>query len=190
MAKAQKVPPTEWWPLSRFKTYADNPREHTEAAIAQFAKAILRYGFRVPVLAKFSTGDLVDGHFRLKAAEKAGLTEVLVMDCDDMSEEEIRGFRISVNKMPELADWAQDPLLRELDAIQSAGEKLDESGPIGFELEDFEAPTVTEDWDFSAVADVFVVTITGSLPLEDEVRDRLRGLTGVTIEASSLQRPA
>lgn len=184
---AEKIPVLERWPLSRFKPYLDNPRKHSEAGIDQFAKAILKYGFRIPVLAR-SSGDVVDGHFRLKAAERAGLTEVLVMIADDMTEEEIRGFRLSVNKMPELADWEQDALLRELEALDKAGVELSESGPIGFELEEYDPKLATEDWDLSPTTDVFVLTITGSLPIEDEVRARLKGIEGITIEASSLQR--
>lgn len=185
--KSPKVPVLEMWPISRFKPYLNNPRKHSEAAVAQFAKAIQKYGFRIAVLVK-STGDVIDGHFRLKAAEHAGLSEVLVQIADDMTEEEIRGFRLSVNKMPELADWDQDPLLRELEALAAGGEKLAEDGPIGFELEEYDPKLATEDWDLSPTTDVFVLTITGSLPIEDEVRARLKGIEGITIEASSLQR--
>lgn len=179
----------EKWPLSRFRVYAENPREHSDSAVDQFAKAIQRFGFRIPVLVK-STGEVIDGHFRLKAAEKAGMAEVPIELADDMSEADIRAFRLSVNRMPELATWAQDPLLRELEALQAGGEKLEADGAVGFELEEFDAPITTEDWDFTPVHDVFVVTITGSLPLEDEVRERLKGIPGITIEASSLQRTA
>lgn len=184
---ARPLPAIEVWPLSKFLPYADNPREWSDEKVDQFAKAILRFGFRIPVLVK-STGEVVDGHFRLKAAEKAGLSEVTTINCDDMSDEDIRAFRISVNAMAGLAGWAQDPLLRELEALRASGEQLTADGPIGFELEDYDAPISVEAWDFTPTMDVFVVTITGSLPMEDEVRERLRGLEGVTIEASSLQR--
>ena len=177
----------EHWPLARFRPYPGNPREHSADAVAQFAKAILRFGFRVPVLA-LSGGEVIDGHFRLKAAAKAGLAEVPVLLADDMSPADIRAFRLSVNRMPELAEWAEDNLLRELEGIESAGEVLDEAGPVGFELEDFDRNVKPEAWDFSPTHDVFVVTIVGPLPIEDEVRARLTGLGGVTIEASVLQR--
>jgi hypothetical protein len=179
----------EQWPLTRFKPYKVNPRKHSEEAVAQFATALQRFGFRVPVLAR-SDGELIDGHFRLKAAEKAGLTQVPVMLADDMSPEAIRAFRLSVNRMSELADWDQDNLLRELEALQDGGEKLDENGPLGFELEEFDHKVKSEEWDFTPVRDLFVVTLTGSLPLEDEVRARLKGLEGVVIEASSVPRSA
>lgn len=183
------LPEVERWPLSKFKPYPNNPRKHSEEKIEQFAKAILRFGFRIPILVK-SSGDVVDGHFRLKAAERAGLSEVTVMLADDMSEIDIKAFRVSVNKIPELAEWSQDLLFKELEAIQAGGEVLDVDGPIGFELEEFDHKLKTESWDFTPVGDLFVVTITGALPVEDEVRERLRGLAGVVIECSTVPRSA
>lgn len=177
------------WPLSKFKPYKLNPRKHSDAAIEQFAKAIRRFGFRVPVLAK-SDGTVVDGHFRLKAAERAGLKEVRVEIADDMSDADVRQFRISVNKMPELAEWDEDLLFKEMEEIQAAGGELGADGPIGFEFEEYDPKVQAEGWDFTPVRDLFVVTITGSLPMEAEVRERLRGLEGVTIEASSVPRSA
>lgn len=186
---ARGKPVVETWPITKFKPYKLNPRKHSDEAVAQFALALGRFGFRVPVLAK-SDGELIDGHFRIKAAEKAGINEVPVLIADDMTAEEIRAFRLSVNRMAELAEWDQDNLLRELESLQSGGEKLAEDGAIGFELEEFDHKLQSEAWDFSPVRDVFVITLTGPLPLADEVRARLKGLEGVTIEASSLQRSA
>jgi hypothetical protein len=191
-----RTPPTsarrlqlEHWPIGRFVRYEGNPRRHSDEVIAQVAKALAAFGFRVPVLAR-SDGTLVDGHLRLRAAGKIGLTEIPVILADDMTPEEIRAFRISVNKMAELADWDEDALLRELEQIQSEGfADLGVGGEIGFDLGDVgDAVAEIEAWDMSATRDIFVVTIQGSLPIEAEVRERLRGLEGVSIEASVIQR--
>ena len=186
-AKGQEVGASgrglEYWAIGKFKPYADNPRKHTEEVIAQVAEAIDRFGFRVPMLAR-SDGTVVDGHLRLKAAERLGLEELPVLLCDDMTDEQIRAFRVSVNKMAELAEWDEDLLRKELEAIPPA--ELGEDGPIGFDLEELDDPLPVDAWDFSPVRDLFVVTLTGSLPLEAEVRERLKGLEGVTIEASTI----
>ena len=62
-------------------------------------------------------------------------------------------------------------------------------GALGFDLADMgDVPTTVEAWDMGPTQDIFVLTLTGTLPLEADVRERLRGLAGVTIEASVLQR--
>jgi hypothetical protein len=173
-------------PLEWFKPHEANPRKHSPEAIAQFALALKRFGFRAPILAK-STGEVVDGHFRLKAAQHLKLTEVPVLLVDDMSEAEVKAFRLSVNRMAELADWDQDLLLNNLVELQTGGEVLGPDGPIGFELEAFDPKLAVESWDFSPTKDRFVITLTGSKPFEAEVRERLKGLNAVHIEVSTLE---
>lgn len=188
MAEADVISkPSELWPIGRLVFYENNPRKHSSAKVEQFAAAIKEFGFRVPVLAK-SDGTVVDGHFRLKAAQALGLEKVPVVTCDDMTEEEIRRFRLSVNRMAELAEWDQDGLLKELETIEQEGFKLHEDGPVGFGLEDIDPDLSLDGWDFTPTKDTFVVTVTGSLPLEAQVRERLKGLEGVNIEASVLQK--
>jgi ParB-like chromosome segregation protein Spo0J len=93
----------ETWPIERCIEYARNPRKN-DHAVDKVAAAIREFGFRVPICAKID-GTVVDGHLRLKAAKKLGLTEVPVVLADDMSEAQIKAFRLSVNKVAELADW-------------------------------------------------------------------------------------
>ena len=93
----------ETWPIDRCIDYARNPRKN-DHAVDKVAAAIKEFGFRVPIVAK-SDGLVVDGHLRLKAAKKLGLTEVPVILADDMTEAQIKAFRLSVNKVAELAEW-------------------------------------------------------------------------------------
>jgi ParB-like chromosome segregation protein Spo0J len=44
--------------------------------------SIREFGFQIPVVAR-SDGEVVDGHLRLKAARKLGITEVPVILCDE-----------------------------------------------------------------------------------------------------------
>ncbi|RLA39668.1 MAG: chromosome partitioning protein ParB [Gammaproteobacteria bacterium] len=108
----------EQWPIDRFIEYENNPRIN-DHVVDQFAELIERFGFRVPMLVK-SDGLIVDGHFRLKAARKIGLKLLPVILCDDMSDDEIRAFRLSVNKAAELADWDMDLLAEEIKALQDS----------------------------------------------------------------------
>ena len=74
----------ETWPIDKLIEYARNPRKN-DHAVDRVAAAIREFGFRVPVVAK-SDGTVVDGHLRLKAAKKLGLTEVPVVLADDMTD--------------------------------------------------------------------------------------------------------
>jgi hypothetical protein len=61
----------ETWPIERCIGYARNPRKN-DHAVDRVASAIREFGFRVPIVAK-SDGTVVDGHLRLKAAERLGI---------------------------------------------------------------------------------------------------------------------
>jgi ParB-like chromosome segregation protein Spo0J len=105
----------ETWPIERCIDYARNPRKN-DHAVDKVAAAIREFGFRVPIVAK-SDGLVVDGHLRLKAAKKLGLAEVPVILADDMTEAQIKAFRLSVNKLAELAEWDLELLKIELDEL-------------------------------------------------------------------------
>lgn len=108
----------ETWPIDKLVEYARNPRKN-DHAVDRVAAAIREFGFRVPVVAK-SDGTVVDGHLRLKAAKKLGLTEVPVVLADDMTDLQIKAFRLSVNKMAELAEWDEELLAVELLDLNAA----------------------------------------------------------------------
>jgi DNA modification methylase len=98
--------------------YARNPRKN-DHAVDKVAAAIREFGFRVPIVAN-SDGTIVDGHLRFKAARKLGLDTVPVLLADDMSEAQIKAFRISVNKVAELAEWDDELLMLELSELQES----------------------------------------------------------------------
>ena len=133
----KKLAPTtglilETWPLNKLVEYARNPRKN-DHAVDRVASAIRDYGFRVPIIAK-SDGTIIDGHLRFKAARKLGLSEVPVILGDDLSEAQIKAFRLSVNKVAELADWDFDFLKLELGELQDMGFNLDLTGFADEEL--------------------------------------------------------
>jgi ParB-like chromosome segregation protein Spo0J len=99
------------------------------------AAAIREFGFRVPILAK-SDKTIVDGHLRLKAAKKLGLEKVPVLLCDDMTDIQVRAFRLSVNKVSEFADWDDEMLRVELDELGKDGFDIELTG---FSLDEVQA---------------------------------------------------
>ena len=77
----------EYWPIERLTEYPRNPRKN-DAAVDQMGASILEFGFAIPVLAR-SSGEVIDGHLRLKAARKMGswpggdTTRIPVIPCDE-----------------------------------------------------------------------------------------------------------
>jgi DNA modification methylase len=116
----------EMWPIDRCIEYARNPRKN-DHAVDKVAAAIREFGFRVPICAK-SDGTVVDGHLRLKAAKKLGLTEVPVVLADDMTAAQIKAFRLSVNKVAELAQWDDELLSLEFGDLKEMGFDLSLTG--------------------------------------------------------------
>ena len=123
----------EQWPIERFREYENNPRVN-DHVVDRFAEIIDRFGFRVPMLVQ-SDGLIVDGHFRLKAARQLGLEVLPVILCDDMSEDEIKAFRLSVNKASELAEWDMDLLADEIKALQDSDFNIE---VIGFDASEMQ----------------------------------------------------
>src|SRR4051794_27131553 len=82
-------------------------------AVKRMVTAIQAFGFRIPVLVTRS-GEIIDGHLRVKAAAQLGLFEVPVIVCDDWSEAQIRAFRLLVNRSATWADWDLDVVGEEL----------------------------------------------------------------------------
>src|SRR5450631_637831 len=93
---AQTETTIETWPIEKLVPYARNPRKN-DGAVERMAASIQEFGFKIPVLAR-STGEVVDGHLRLKAAHKLGITEVPVILCDEWSPAQVRAFRLMVNR--------------------------------------------------------------------------------------------
>lgn len=126
----------ETWDIEKLIPYDRNPRVN-DHAVDKIAAAIKEYGFRVPIVAK-SDGLIVDGHLRFKAARKLGLTEIPVILADDLTEAQIKAFRLSVNKMAEIATWDEDMLKIELQELYDIGYEIDLIGFTDEELEDMD----------------------------------------------------
>ncbi len=97
---------------SKLIEYIRNPRNN-DAVVDKMVDCIKEYGFRIPIVAK-SDGSVVDGHLRLKAARKLGLKEVPVVLADDLTEAQIKAFRLVANQSANWAEWDKDLLRLEL----------------------------------------------------------------------------
>lgn len=106
--------------------YENNPRKN-DAAVDAVAASIREFGFKVPIIVD-KDGVIVAGHTRLSAAKKLGMKTVPVIRADDLTEEQIRAFRLADNKTGELAEWDFEKLEEELRALDDI-----DMGQFGFE---------------------------------------------------------
>lgn len=116
----------EYRPVASLIAYARNPRKN-DHAVEQMAGVIREFGFRIPIIAK-STGDVVDGHLRLKAAHHLGLEIVPVLSADDLTPAQIKAFRLLVNRSATWAAWDEELLGLELNELQESGFDLELTG--------------------------------------------------------------
>ena len=101
--------------IADLKAYENNPRKN-EKAVDAVANSINSFGFKVPVIID-KNNVVVAGHTRLLACKKLGIDEVPCVIADDLTEDQIKAFRIADNKTAELADWDFDKLKEELGSI-------------------------------------------------------------------------
>ena len=117
--------------------YANNPRKN-DGAVDKVAASIKEFGFKVPIVID-KDKVVVCGHTRLKAAKKLKFETVPCIVADDLTEDQIKAFRLADNKVSELAEWDFDLLEQELANIE-----LDMS-MFDFEIKEEEPAEVVED---------------------------------------------
>src|ERR1700686_760849 len=119
------------WSIDRLVFYFRNPRKN-DAAVDRMCSSIREFGFKIPVLAR-SDGDVVDGHLRLKAARKLGITEVPVILCEEWTPAQVKAFRLMVNRSVTWADRDEELLALELQELNAADFdlRLKETLPVG-----------------------------------------------------------
>lgn len=125
----------EHWAISRFVPYRHNLRKN-DHAVDRMVASIDEFGFKIPILVR-SDGEVVDGHLRLKAAQKMALGEVPVILCDEWSAAQIKAFRLLVNRSASWADWDADVVKLELEDLKSLDFDLNLTGFDPHEIDDF-----------------------------------------------------
>lgn len=92
--------------------YVNNPR-YNDDAVEYVANSIKEFGFKVPIIID-KNNEIVAGHTRYKASIELGLNEVPCIVADDLTEEQIKAFRLADNKVSEKAEWNFELLDEEL----------------------------------------------------------------------------
>lgn len=131
---AEEIMQIVWKNIEDLKPYTKNPRKNDQA-VEFVSESIGEFGFKVPIIID-KDGVIVAGHTRLKAAKKRGMSEVPCIVADDLTEEQIKAFRLADNKVAEQAKWDMDLLSEELNDIL----KIDMTR-FDFKLPDIQEPS-------------------------------------------------
>lgn len=101
--------------IKELKPYKKNAKKHPKEQVEQIANSIKEFGFTQPVLID-KNNCVVAGHGRILGAKKAGLKEVPTLCLDDLTEEQIKAYRLADNKLNE-SEWDSGLLKESLDEI-------------------------------------------------------------------------
>lgn len=123
--------------LKKIKQYEKNPRKNDEA-VGPVAESIKEFGFKCPIILD-KDNVIVAGHTRYKAAKRLKLKEVPCIVADDLTEEQIKAFRLADNKVGEIAEWDFDLLNMELESISF------DMSSFGFNILNEEEKEIEED---------------------------------------------
>lgn len=108
--------------------YENNPRKNNDA-VDKVAESIKAFGFKVPVVID-KNNIIVCGHTRVLAAKKLKMKTVPCIKADDLSDEQIKAFRLADNKSAELATWDEEKLQAEIAKLDDMLSVLENVGFI------------------------------------------------------------
>lgn len=135
--------------LKELTPYARNPRLNDEA-VNGVAASIKEFGFLRPIVID-ADNVIVAGHTRLKAAQKLKLETVPCVRAKDLTDAQIKAYRLLDNKLAERASWEAELLRLELaelpdvDWTNFEAEWEEDIPPIEPDLSDDKVPEVQKE---------------------------------------------
>lgn len=123
----------ETWTIEKLTAYSRTIRKN-DHVVERMAASIREFGFKIPILAR-SSGEVVDGHLRLKAAQFLRMIEVPVILCDEWTAAQVKAFRLLVNQSANWAEWDLEALSKELLELKTVSFDLTLTGFDSKELD-------------------------------------------------------
>ena len=127
--------------LTEIRPYQNNPRIN-DGAVDFVANSIREFGWKQPIVID-RNGVIVACHTRYKAALQLGLKTAPCVLADDLTDEQVKAYRLADNKTAEAAEWDIESLAKELEEINLDMEQFGFEGDLDLEDDDDE-PDATE----------------------------------------------
>lgn len=145
----------ENWNIDKVKPYDKNPRNNDDA-VESTANSIREFGWQQPIVVD-TDGVIIVGHTRLKAAKKLKLDQVPVTVAENLTDEQVKAYRLVDNKTGELAEWDDDLLTSELEELDNLDFDMSD---FGFEeLNESDSQPKDENTDPAPIDDKTVIII-------------------------------
>ncbi len=155
----------EQWPIDRPIPYARNARKISDKAVDKIAASIKEFGWQQPIVVD-RDGVIIAGHTRLQAARKLQLTAVPVHVAKDLTDGQVKAYRLMDNRSHQETEWDFDLLGPEIADLQAMSVDLALTGFDATEIDKLLEPEpvlgLTDEDDAPEVADQ-VVTAPGDL---------------------------
>lgn len=122
-------------PIKQLKPYKKNAKKHTKEQVEKIANSIKEFGFTQPVIVD-KDNCVVAGHGRILGAKKAGIKEVPTVALENLTEEQIKAYRLVDNKLNE-SEWDEGLLKDSLEEIFEMDMEM-----FGFSMDVLEDETI------------------------------------------------
>lgn len=99
--------------------YENNPRNN-DKAVPPLVASIKEFGFKVPIIID-KNNVIIAGHTRHKAALKIGLEVCPCIIADDLTDAQIKAFRLADNQVGGVAEWDENLKFLELSELEGLG---------------------------------------------------------------------
>ena len=176
MKKAQGKLKITYKSVGELNPYENNPRLN-ENAVPAVMRSIQEFGFKIPVIID-SKDVLVCGHTRVEAAKRLGMDEVPCIVADDLSDEQIKAFRLADNQVATLAGWDFPKLDLELADLKGLGWDMTDFGFMDYSDEPmepiFEEEEEEKDFRDGMDMEVSVVVVCPSESDAEELMERMK----------------
>ena len=113
--------------INKIVPYSRNPRKNQH--VDKVASSIKEFGFQQPIVVD-KDHVIIVGHTRYQAAMKLGMKEVPVIIANNLSDNQVKAYRIADNRVAEESQWDNELLNLELLDLQKSEFDLDS---LGFE---------------------------------------------------------
>lgn len=118
----------EYVDIKSIKPYHKNARHNDGEATEKVAASIKAFGFQQPILVD-DNNIIITGHTRLKAALSLGIDTIPIAHAVNLTDEQIKAYRLADNRVAEYSTWDSELLNIELSQFETI-----DMAQFGFEL--------------------------------------------------------
>jgi len=115
--------------VDKLVPYINNTKTHSKEQIKKIQSSIREFGFVNPILID-GAYNIIAGHGRLEGAKAEGLKEVPCLFIEDLTDTQIKAYRIADNRIAEDAEWNMELLTIEMEDLEDLF--------TGFDAEEFD----------------------------------------------------